>query len=169
MQELVGKVKNWFRDRGLNKGDPKKQVVKLFEELGELAGGVARNKRDIIIDSIGDILVVLIGLSLQTNSIYDFDEKIDLDSEEEKLLMLFQALGSISFLMTDAVVVSDDITESDMAVEESIMIAYSWLNAFSNELELSCEECLAIAYDEIKDRKGKLINGVFIKEEDLLS
>lgn len=26
-------------------------------------------------------------------------------------------------------------------------------------------DCLAIAYDEIKDRKGQMINGVFVKEE----
>lgn len=27
-------------------------------------------------------------------------------------------------------------------------------------------ECLAFAYDEIKDRKGKMVNGTFIKESD---
>ena len=29
------------------------------------------------------------------------------------------------------------------------------------------EECLAMAYDEIKDRTGKTVNGVFVKESDL--
>lgn len=29
------------------------------------------------------------------------------------------------------------------------------------------EECLQIAYSEIKDRKGKMIDGVFVKEADL--
>ena len=32
---------------------------------------------------------------------------------------------------------------------------------------LSLEECLQAAWDEIKDRKGKTVNGTFIKEEDL--
>lgn len=32
---------------------------------------------------------------------------------------------------------------------------------------LSLEECLQTAYDEIKGRKGKMINGVFVKESDL--
>lgn len=32
---------------------------------------------------------------------------------------------------------------------------------------MTLEECLTQAYNEIKDRKGKLINGVFLKEEDL--
>lgn len=30
----------------------------------------------------------------------------------------------------------------------------------------SFEDCLDIAYDEIKDRKGRMVNGVFIKEGD---
>lgn len=29
------------------------------------------------------------------------------------------------------------------------------------------EECLQMAYDEIKDRTGKMVDGVFIKQSDL--
>ncbi|MDW5471989.1 MazG-like family protein [Staphylococcus equorum] len=32
---------------------------------------------------------------------------------------------------------------------------------------MTMEECLQYAYDEIKGRKGKTINGMFIKESDL--
>ena len=32
---------------------------------------------------------------------------------------------------------------------------------------LSMEHCLEVAYDDIKDRKGKMIDGVFVKEADL--
>ncbi|MDW8571172.1 MazG-like family protein [Staphylococcus shinii] len=32
---------------------------------------------------------------------------------------------------------------------------------------MTLEECLQYAYDEIKERKGKTINGTFIKEADL--
>ncbi|WP_232329793.1 MazG nucleotide pyrophosphohydrolase domain-containing protein [Sporosarcina sp. P37] len=31
----------------------------------------------------------------------------------------------------------------------------------------SIEQCIAAAYEEIKDRKGKMVNGVFVKEADL--
>ena len=30
---------------------------------------------------------------------------------------------------------------------------------------ITLEECLQVAYDDIKDRKGKMVDGVFIKEE----
>ena len=29
---------------------------------------------------------------------------------------------------------------------------------------LTMEECLAVAYEDIKDRKGKMIDGIFVKE-----
>ena len=31
---------------------------------------------------------------------------------------------------------------------------------------LSLSECLEKAYDDIKDRKGKMVDGVFVKEND---
>jgi len=31
---------------------------------------------------------------------------------------------------------------------------------------LSFEDCVQHSYDQIKDRKGKMIDGVFVKEED---
>ena len=34
---------------------------------------------------------------------------------------------------------------------------------------LTVEECLAFAYDEIKNRTGKMVDGVFIKADDLKS
>ncbi|WP_416340717.1 helix-turn-helix domain-containing protein [Streptococcus salivarius] len=34
-------------------------------------------------------------------------------------------------------------------------------------LDLDVTECLSIAYEEIKNRKGKMVNGTFIKESDL--
>lgn len=33
---------------------------------------------------------------------------------------------------------------------------------------LTMEECLDAAWEEIKDRKGKMIDGVFVKESDLV-
>lgn len=90
------KIKKWAVDRGLDQADPKSQMIKLVEEVGELASGLAKNKEHVIIDSIGDIYVVLTILSMQ--------------------------------------------------------------------LGLDVETCIKSAYEEIKDRKGKMVNGIFIKQ-----
>lgn len=36
----------------------------------------------------------------------------------------------------------------------------------SEQCDLSLEECLESAYNQIKDRKGVMFNGVFVKETD---
>lgn len=97
--DINNSIKRWAINRGLDKAEPSKQMLKLIEEVGELAGGIAKGKKDLIIDSLGDIYVVLYILSIQ--------------------------------------------------------------------LKLDFETCVEIAYDEIKDRKGIMKNGVFVKEKDL--
>lgn len=52
-------------------------------------------------------------------------------------------------------------------VKDSIGDMYVVLTILSLQLGLKIEDCIRQAYDEIKDRKGKMINGVFVKEEDL--
>lgn len=36
-----------------------------------------------------------------------------------------------------------------------------------NQIGIEPQECLELAYEKIKDRKGKTINGCFVKAEDL--
>lgn len=38
----------------------------------------------------------------------------------------------------------------------------------AKQLGFDWEECLSMAYEKIKDRKGKTIDGIFVKEEDLV-
>lgn len=52
-------------------------------------------------------------------------------------------------------------------VKDSIGDMYVVLTILSMQLGLNIEDCITRAYAEIKDRKGKMINGVFVKEEDL--
>lgn len=88
----------WAIRRGLDKTNPDKQLIKLVEEIGELAEAHNKGYRDKQIDSIGDIAVVL--------TIY----------------------------------------------------------ALQNGLHL--DDCIREAYNTIKDRTGKMKDGVFIKDGD---
>ena len=40
------------------------------------------------------------------------------------------------------------------------------LTVIAERYDTTLEECLIAAYKVIKDRKGKMINGVFVKESD---
>ncbi|WP_338214733.1 MazG-like family protein [Lacticaseibacillus salsurivasis] len=67
MANYYKSVERWAIIRGLDKADPKAQLNKLMEEVGELAQGMNKNNRDQIIDSLGDVQVVLTVLALQLN------------------------------------------------------------------------------------------------------
>lgn len=92
-------IRQWAADRNLILGsDPKSQMCKLMEEVGELAAAIARRKEDESMDALGDSVVVLTILAAQ--------------------------------------------------------------------LGFHLEDCIDAAWDEIKDRKGRMVYGVFIKESD---
>lgn len=99
LTDLVGGVKLWASDRGLDKADSSKQLLKLQEELGELTQAHLKGYPNKQRDSIGDIMVVL--------TIYCQQEGISL------------------------------------------------------------RRCLQEACEVIWHRKGKMVNGVFVKTEDL--
>lgn len=163
-----GLVTQWAVDRNLIKGStPEAQCIKLIEEYGELARGIAKKDVALIKDSIGDTLVVCIILAAQLDSdSFNIDKLIFERSEvnsanvREKLVMNGATeLGAISYFIN---VTNRDIDRCigniyalcDTLAE--IAYLYKWLLV----------DCLEAAYNEIKDRKGRLVDGIWIKEGD---
>lgn len=58
-------------------------------------------------------------------------------------------------------------TEPQAALKDAIGDTLVTIIVLAHQLDLDVTECLSIAYEEIKNRKGKMINGTFVKEEDL--
>lgn len=58
-------------------------------------------------------------------------------------------------------------TEPQMALKDAIGDTLVTVIVLAHRLDLDVTECLTIAYEEIKNRKGKMVNGTFVKEEDL--
>lgn len=65
MNELVAKVEQWSKDKGLHESDPKSQFLKVAEEFGEIGAAMARDDFDMLQDAIGDTIVTLIILAQQ--------------------------------------------------------------------------------------------------------
>ena len=57
-------IRDWAKEKGiLDKGDPKTQCIKLFEEAGELSKSILKSDENEFIDAIGDCVVVLTNLA----------------------------------------------------------------------------------------------------------
>ena len=52
----------------------------------------------------------------------------------------------------------------EMALKDAICDSIVTLVVLYLQLGYDVEECLKIAYNNIKDRKGKMVNGTFVKE-----
>ena len=57
--------------------------------------------------------------------------------------------------------------EPQAALKDAIGDTLVTIIVLAHQLDLDVTECLSIAYEEIKNRKGKMVNGTFLKEEDL--
>lgn len=81
---------------------------------------------------------------------------IDGSTDKDQYMKLIQEAGELSDSICKGKDIRDDI--GDMMV---VLINIMTRN------NLSMEECLQVAYDDIKDRKGRMIDGIFVKEADL--
>lgn len=155
-------VKQWFIDRDLeNGGRLDKQSLKLSEEFGELCAGYLKKNERLTKDSIGDCAVVIVGLALLIKA--DVQEIFDEVFSDE-----YRVIGCLTFLnrTISNIQLSNGFTNKDMYIIDLTRSIY-WLKSISKSLGYNFEECFELAYQEIKDRKGKMIDGVFVKEEDL--
>jgi NTP pyrophosphatase (non-canonical NTP hydrolase) len=69
-------IREWARNRGIyDSGDVKTQLIKLYEETGELSEAVLKDSKLDIVDAIGDSVVVLTNLA--TLAGFDIEHCID--------------------------------------------------------------------------------------------
>jgi len=158
LKKLITNVQKWSIDRGLDKADSKKQMLKLYEEFGELASGLAKGNKEVVKDSIGDVVVVLIILAQQqgVRLISDFELSYENISKENVVLEASEYIGAVS-----------NFVKRNLKCEGHIVYLIAYLQRIAKDEGLKFKDCLSLAWNEIKDRKGKLIDGVWVKEEDL--
>ena len=157
----IDKVKQWFIDRDLeNGGRLDKQSLKLSEEFGELCAGYLKKNEQLTKDSIGDCAVVIVGLALLIK--VDVKEIFKMLEIDKNVMTCFSFLSkNISEFQFYQDFCAKDIPK--LHLERTI----GWLKSLSTALGYNFDECFELAYQEIKDRKGRWIDGSFVKEEDL--
>ena len=80
---------------------------------------------------------------------------IEGSTDKDQYLKLIQEAGELSDNICKGKDIKDDIGD--------MMVVLINIMARNN---LTINQCLAKAYEDIKDRKGKLIDGVFVKDGD---
>lgn len=62
---LTNCIEGWSKTKGLDKSDSSRQMLKVVEEVGEVAAALARNDQAELQDGIGDVFVTLVILAQQ--------------------------------------------------------------------------------------------------------
>ena len=159
MNELIQKIEQWANDRNIIKGSkPIDQAMKLFSEFGELADNVGKG-RDCR-DDIGDVFVVLTVIAKQTGrSVGDYvDGEVMLRHPHNK-----ENVSELAYFLAPFV---SYLTIPPQFNGQALVECIRLLRTIASNIGSSLEECIKIAYDDIKNRKGLMHGGVFIKESD---
>ena len=166
-------ILGWARDRNLIEGStPTKQLDKLFEELGEYAGSFARHtvpeKREEMLvkmqDGLGDVFVVVCILAEQMGVELDFDQMEDYE-DTGRNGVFYLALGCLAGLVEAQEHKIED--ESMEPIPDHFFYAITTGIAVAKRNGFDFLACIEMAWNEIKDRKGRMVDGVFVKEADL--
>lgn len=86
------------------------------------------------------------------------DKELNDADPNKQMLKVVEEIGELSQGL---------VKDNREQVIDSIGDAVVTLVILSQQLGLTLEQCTAYAYNEIKDRKGEMRNGSFIKEADL--
>lgn len=161
MKELIQKIEQWANDRNIIKGSkPIDQAMKLFSEFGELADNVGKG-RDCR-DDIGDCAVVIAIIMSQCGlSFHAYAENLNFISQYDIKYNVSQLGSNISEFVSD-IATNYEISDNS----DAFIWCIEYLNVIAMQIGSTLEECVKIAYDDIKDRKGLMHGGLFIKESD---
>lgn len=159
MKQLIDNVIKWAEDRNLISIDNvDKQYCKCVSELGEFADAIIKGDVDGQKDGAGDFIVTLIIMAKQLgfsdSDIYDLFRYCNISAEGSAI----NAIPWITSYLSKTFLKKRK--HQYIHIWETIENTYCAIVI----LGFTPKECLEVAWNEIKDRKGKTINGTFIKE-----
>lgn len=163
INELNAHIIEWAKERELDtKGTVEAQAIKTVEELSELIKAICKDKKEDIIDSIGDVYVTLvIGNMLDKSIMMDFLQEVMNLLFDSKAKKACRKLGKVDKLdkMAELIQLVLRCKYESYVIKgvtyQLIEIAYLY--------KLDFVECVESAYNTIKDRKGIIRDGSFIK------
>lgn len=158
--EIIAKVVQWANDRNLTAPENlKSQTMKLVSEFGEIGAAVANYNRDEEVDGLGDVMVVAIIIGQQIErpvGAWRFDHSVS------SVSYLYQVSAAHLGLFVDAVAKGS----STNRLEAHLVGFLASIADLAEARGISLKAALSHAYNQIKDRKGVMRQGIFIKESD---
>ena len=186
--KLFGYIRNFhiYNSRGESKDfnfwfDDNENAIKTLINMHQFGYEVKKEKRYtvrirnlnvknrfLVYGNFGVSIPYLLGYDTLTDLIAKINEWADernLKQADPKIqwMRVTEEVGEIR----DVLLKPTKFTDPQMALKDAIGDTLVTIIVLAHQLDLDVTECLGIAYEEIKNRKGKMVNGTFVKEEDL--
>ena len=159
-------VEHWQAERGIYEHSTAlAQALKAVSEVGELADAVIKGDRDELKDSVGDVMVCLVGVAKMTGcDIGSVDKALSWQPKDDYI----QKAAALAVTYVAGVCFDVATNRSKDRIEDSILDSVYWLNDIAVKSDLTLLECCESAWSEIKDRKGHMVaGGAFVKDGDV--
>lgn len=146
---------------------PKRTIQRLENSESQ----IKPDKAQLLADYFGVSIPYLVGYDTD-NTFEDLITNINQWADERNLkqadpkiqwMRVTEEVGKIR----DVLLKPTKFTEPQAASKDAIGDTLVTIIVLAHQLDLDVTECLGIAYEEIKNRKGKMVNGTFVKKEDL--
>src|SRR5699024_825056 len=158
--DFVINVQKWARERGIYEhSTPDAQLLKGLSEVFELADAYAKQDTAGVIDGIGDVLVCLVNYQTMVRR-----GKVPPLSDDARIVAwpagADRAIGQMA--VSIGAYLGEEDNKGLLPFRATGMIVFS-----DYYMKVNITECLQTAWDAIKDRRGKMVQGgVFVKEGD---
>lgn len=152
--EFVENVQTWATERGIYEhSTPQAQLLKMLSELGELADAVIKNDVEGIKDAIGDVAVCWVNHTAMNGGelVYIHIGKSGFSRDSDDIGLIAIEIGDLL---------------TGIYCDYELDNIPSALKSIANRNGFNFLDCCTQAWNEIKDRKGKMVEGgAFVKDE----
>ena len=164
-------VQQWADERGiLEHGTQEGQFLKLLSEYGELCDAHAKTDEAARIDAVGDVLVCVVMTTSFVPRLQHAAARLGADIGDPRLEGLYMNPGEYLHynLLENLYKFSLARTRDLGSLEQFAPLrdVVNTLHSYCKASNLDIRQCMQAAWDEIKDRKGRMSEGgVFVKDE----
>lgn len=162
---FAANVARWSDDRNITKGStPDRQFLKLMEEFKEVCEAIECHDVADTMDGIGDTLVVVAIILHQSGLSFSksFERGLKMRAAhagliDDPMIVLGSSFGEIAMGIAK---------ESVSGIEEGCSGVVKGLKMLCDAASIDIHDCMDDAWEMIKDRRGVMQGGIFVKEAD---
>ena len=163
--EFKSNVQQWAAERGIYEhSSTEAQLMKALSELGELADAIIKGDDEALKDAVGDVAVCIVNAAHMESVRLDEVPALIASVENDEECAAVSTPQYVVGLIAEGV---GGWLTGDRDTDDTFIAPLAALSALCTHKGLDFMDCCEHAWNEIKDRKGRMVaGGAFVKDED---